>query len=345
MARWTRLWVMWVCLVARGAAAQSEETLDAEASIDAAHAEAMEAYQQLDLERALERLGSALELAEREGTPAAQRARLHVSLGVVLAAGVGDRRGAYDQFMQALCLDHGAELDPLLATPDVVGLFESAHIQAGQRCATEDAAATPRRKGWDPELPPVLKPKPPPAAADDGTPVSPFLRVGMALGLALVRDGMPADRPPHGLAPGDEAACCLELAREGVVAHEAARLALGLRIDESFALAALLRVQLRAGHGDLAGILLGGRVEQRLWRASPTGPSVSLFGGATAGQIQVEAPETGAYAISGTAGVHLGTALRYPAGEHLALVLAPELDLQFPTTMLNTDLTLSLELR
>ena len=78
------------------------------------------------------------------------------------------------------------------------------------------------------------------------------------------------------------------------------------------------------------------------------GFSLSLFLGASVGQIQVKPPlrtenEEAPFAVSGLMGAHAGASLRYRLHRSFGLFLAPELNLQFPDFLMNIDLTLGPE--
>ncbi len=345
---WRTVCAIWIVCSPTGVLAQTLSPEDSDQAMEAAYLAGMNAYHGLELERALSKLAEALELAQQPQVPRQRRARIRLSLGIVVATGVGDRQTAFGHFVGALCSDPDIEHEAELATPDVIELLQSARGEAERiGCIPDEQELEESKRPWiDPEVAPFLrKKKPPVKPIADALVVSPFFQVGMALGLAMLSDGMPADRPPQGLTTVDGGGCCIDLAEAGVVAHEAARFVLGLRVGPDLSVATLLRVQFHAGNGQLAGLLVGGRLEYELWRPGKLGPSVSLFGGATAGQIQVRAPRTDAYVLSGTGGVHLGTGLRYVADEHVALVFSPELDVQFPIALLNVDFTLALEVR
>jgi hypothetical protein len=73
---------------------------------------------------------------------------------------------------------------------------------------------------------------------------------------------------------------------------------------------------------------------------------ISAFAGATVGEIQAQPPADGdtegaPFVRSGLFGLHVGATFRYRFTTNLGLFMAPELDLQLPTTLFNVDLTLA----
>ncbi len=142
---------------------------------------------------------------------------------------------------------------------------------------------------------------------------------------------------------------CVQIRSPGFQAFPALRLSGGYFITERIGVSGMVRYQLDAGEGTLAGILLGARGEFLvLGSQQARGLSLSLFLGASMGQIQVKPPsrtenEAAPFAVSGLAGAHAGVTLRYRFHRSFGLFLAPELDLQFPDFLMNIDLTLGPE--
>jgi len=316
--------------------------------------QAMDAYHALDIERALALLDEALSLARARRLPVGTRSQLQLSLGVVHAAGLGDAMTGRAHMHRAVCGDASVELDMLLATPALDDLLVAARQDARSLGCNFDAVRV--KQAHDDELPPVLKPKvvPPPNPPISPPPIAPrtepgrgmFVQLGPTVGVGLIDSGMAADRPPPGVAPGEPGACCLQVRSGGLTPHGAMRGSVGVFVSETVALSALVRVQLRAGEGDWAGLLLGGRVEHLAWSGGRRRPSVSWFTGMSAGRIDVQpaSGESTAYATSGPAGAHLGSSLRVPMGAGSAFVLSPELDVQFPDVLFNVDVTTAVEL-
>lgn len=91
---------------------------------------AMEAYAQLDLDRARGLLETALQQAETAGVTGAPVARTRMNLGVVFAGGLGDNARGVEQFQRAIQIDPGVELDPVTSTPEIIALFRLARQTA-----------------------------------------------------------------------------------------------------------------------------------------------------------------------------------------------------------------------
>lgn len=94
------------------------------------NAQALEAYQGLDLETARAKLEEALGLAQQTGYAGPEVAQTYMNLGVVFVAGMGDRDQGLQAFVGALCYQPDAQLDPLLSTPDVQAVFAQAQQDA-----------------------------------------------------------------------------------------------------------------------------------------------------------------------------------------------------------------------
>lgn len=316
--------------------------------------QAMAAYHELDIDRALGLLQQALQLAEAQQQGGEALAMVHLALGVVHAAGLGDAPTARAHMHQAVCAHVAIEHDMLVATPALEELLQSARQDArAMGCPGEARAVV---QSTDPELPPVFKkrkPKKPEQrprrrtkGPDGGGGRGMFVQVGPAIGISRIDRGMAADRTDPGLSPDDPRACCVQIRSAGLTPHGAVRAHVGVFVSESVALAAVLRVQLRAGQGPWAGLLVGGRVEHIAWAAGRRAPSLSWFAGMGAGRLDVQ-PATGTsgvYATSGLAGAQLGAGLRVPMGERSAFVLSPELDVRFPDVMFTLDLMTGVEL-
>jgi hypothetical protein len=124
------------------------------------------------------------------------------------------------------------------------------------------------------------------------------------------------------------------------------RLAVGHFITPQVALAAILRFQFKAGEGTLPNMLIGARGEYMLTEPKAKGLMISAFAGATFGEIQAQPPadsstEGAPFVRSGLFGLHAGATFRYRFTHNFGLFIAPELDLQLPTVLLNLDLTLA----
>jgi hypothetical protein len=109
-----------------------------------------------DTSAAVRSLERAVEICEPAGScPAKTRARLHVSLGIVKGAGMGDYAAAKGQFATALVLDPEARLNPALSNAKLEATFEEARraaaaaFEAARRAAAAAAEKKPADKPAD----------------------------------------------------------------------------------------------------------------------------------------------------------------------------------------------------
>ena len=125
---------------------------------------AMEAYNNLDVEAARKKLEGAVRQAERAGLHGPAVARTYANLGVVLVGGLGDTQGGYSAFESALSEDARVEPDPIVATPEIMQVFQRAQGAAGEAPAPSDDGALPPVEdpgesgsgGQDAECPPNM---------------------------------------------------------------------------------------------------------------------------------------------------------------------------------------------
>jgi hypothetical protein len=185
---------------------------------------AMDAYNNMDINRAGSMLEQALQIAMQNGVARPLLAQTNMNLAVVYVGGLGDNDGGVRYFADALCADPNAQLDPLTSTPDIQSVFQVAVAKVQQQgCAgVQNVApgaaagtvpmqqqpgeqAPPREDG--PAVAPSMDDELPPGwAASDTTSGKAkdfrrfFLQFGFALGMPWVKPGMPADREaPHDL--------------------------------------------------------------------------------------------------------------------------------------------------
>ncbi len=93
--------------------------------------QAMNAYQNLEVEQAQELLERALQTAQRGRVQGAPLARTYLNLGVLAVGGLGDNGRGLQYFVQALRADPNVALDPLTSTPEIQTVFNLARQQAG----------------------------------------------------------------------------------------------------------------------------------------------------------------------------------------------------------------------
>ena len=135
---------------------------------------------------------------------------------------------------------------------------------------------------------------------------------------------------------------CVRVKSAGFVPGIALRMGVGFFITPRFSLALITRIQFGSGEGALAGILLGPRGEFMLTSPRAKGLMISPFAGFTVGQIQAQPGADGntsgaPYVKSGMMGAHVGMNFRYRFSKHFGLYFGPEIDVQFPTFLVNID--------
>jgi hypothetical protein len=150
--------------------------------------EAIAQYQRKHFDNARKVLRQALELCDSSGLdhhPVA--ARTHIHLGIVIAAGYGQRDIATKQFSEALAIQPDIALTPGLETPAAQDAFDEAAVAAAPRASTPPATAA--------DAPAADAPAP---ANDDevATPIQPFTGVSSD-------DGVPRTTR-HAKAPTDD---------------------------------------------------------------------------------------------------------------------------------------------
>lgn len=186
---------------------------------------AMEAYNNMDINRAGSLLEEALGVAAQNGVSRPLLAQTNMNLAVVYVGGLGDNDGGVRYFADALCADPNVQLDPLTSTPDIQSVFQVAVARVQQQgcqnstvnvapgAAAQGAPMQQRRPQQAPmmEQGPAAAPSmdeelPPGWGASDtsGGKAKDFRRaffqLGFALGMPWVTSGMPADRrPPNDL--------------------------------------------------------------------------------------------------------------------------------------------------
>jgi len=150
--------------------------------------------------------------------------------------------------------------------------------------------------------------------------------------------------PAAGGNPAKLSNCTVAVDQPGFVPNFAVQLVAGYFFTPRFYAALNGRLQLGGhGEGSLAGILVGARAGYLVTKPVSKGLMVSLFGGATAGQIQVQPPaqkggEKGPWVVSGLGGVQLGTSVGYRFTPNIGLVATPQMHFLLPTFLFNLDL-------
>jgi hypothetical protein len=191
--------------------AASTASAQPDAKIADLNAQALEAYQALDLETARAKLEEALGVAEQSGYQGPEVAQTYMNLGVVFVAGMNDRDQGLGAFVGALCFQPDAQLDPLLSTPDVQAVFAQAQAdaQAGA-CGQQGGQMMPTPSTAPPTVlgsgPQDIDQECPPGVVCDPTGESDrgptdfarfFFNVQLAGAFTYVSSGLEADtRPP-----------------------------------------------------------------------------------------------------------------------------------------------------
>jgi hypothetical protein len=178
----------------------------------------MEAYNGMDIEKAGSMLEEALRVSHEAGVMGPLLAQTNMNLGIVYVGGLSDNDSGVRYFMDALCADPSAQLDPLTSTPDIQSVFQVAGqrlqqtgCQGGPPIAPGAAAQTMPMQGAPPGYAaqgggyapvPNMDGELPPGWGEGGGEGKAkefkrgFVQVGLTLGLAHVAPGMLADRAP-----------------------------------------------------------------------------------------------------------------------------------------------------
>jgi hypothetical protein len=204
-------------VMANRAAAQQQQSAD-QVVLDLNHA-AMDAYNNMDINRAGSMLEEALRVAQQANVRGPLLSQTNMNLAIVYVGGLGDNDGGVRYFVDALCADPSAQLDPLTSTPDIQSVFQVAaarvqqqgcgkgsapsagapraapNVSPGAAAATmpeEEPAGPGVNQDIDKELPPGWGAGNSDGAASDFKRA--FFQMGLALGLPWVGPGMLADR-------------------------------------------------------------------------------------------------------------------------------------------------------
>ncbi len=109
--------------------------------------QAMEDYQNLEIDGALNRLRLALNACGARNCTPAMLARVHIAIGVVAVGGQNDAAAGSNEFAQALQLDPNAEPDAMLVTPEITAAFNQARSRAGGGTGGTTGGTTGRTTG------------------------------------------------------------------------------------------------------------------------------------------------------------------------------------------------------
>ena len=120
--------------------------------------QAMDAYQNLDVDQAKQLLDQALQTAQAQHVTGAALARTYMNLAVVAIGGFQDNGKGLDYFTHALEADGSVQLDPLTSTPDISAMFALAKQNVARNPHRAPVEATPA-----PSNPPIATEDPVPA--------------------------------------------------------------------------------------------------------------------------------------------------------------------------------------
>ncbi len=94
-------------------------------------ASALEDYQNLEIDRAMERLQSAERACAGNGCSSAVTAKVYMAIGIVQVGGQQNTTAGVQSMVRALQLDSNAEPDAMLVTPEISAAFRQAQGSAG----------------------------------------------------------------------------------------------------------------------------------------------------------------------------------------------------------------------
>jgi hypothetical protein len=236
---------------AQAPAAQRSRASDAALTkrIDQLNADAMDAYDKLQLEAARQGLFQALDLAMNEalGAPG-PIVRTYLNLGVVLGAGFNEQTTAVEYFAAALRLNADAKVDPARANRFIQGLFERARRQVGDQRAPSNRGriSTTRRRttrsGRLAATQPSLAPRHRTHGGNASAAEAPTMALSIltGFGIGLVAGGQSAGRHPQ--VGGEAAKVGISTGAALAPFHVAAEFA--YRVSDRWQLAAFGRLQL-----------------------------------------------------------------------------------------------------
>ena len=118
--------------------------------------DAVEEYQNLEIDRSLERLQNAVRTCANNGCSPAMTARVHMAIGIVQVGGQQNTTAGVESMVRALQLDANAQPDAMLVTPEISAAFRQAQGQVAGGARTPPVNTppvnTPRRPSSGGEL-------------------------------------------------------------------------------------------------------------------------------------------------------------------------------------------------
>ena len=149
-----------VCLLL-GAAAQATRAhaqKNAEETVTKLNADALDAFNALDINKAGAMLEEALRVAAQGGVSPGLLARTNMNMGIIYVSGLTDHEGALPFFLASVCADPSIQLDPLTSTPEVQSVYAVA-LQKAQ------GGGCPQAGGGTGPAVPIAPVRPPPDQA------------------------------------------------------------------------------------------------------------------------------------------------------------------------------------
>jgi|GEM_PF-1142978 hypothetical protein len=106
--------------------------------------DAVEEYQNLEIDRSLERLQNAVRTCANSGCSPAMTARVHMAIGIVQVGGQQNTTAGVESMVRALQLDSNAQPDAMLVTPEISAAFRQAQgqVSSGARPTTNPNPTT-----------------------------------------------------------------------------------------------------------------------------------------------------------------------------------------------------------
>jgi hypothetical protein len=126
------------CICIALGAARASAQKNAEEVVTKLNADALDAFNQLDINKAGAMLEEALRVSAQGGVSPGLVARTNLNMGIVYVSGLSDHDGGLPFFIAAICADPQIQLDPLTSTPEVQSVYAVALQKAqGGACPTQ----------------------------------------------------------------------------------------------------------------------------------------------------------------------------------------------------------------
>jgi hypothetical protein len=147
-----------LCIALFGARASAQKS--GEEIVTKLNSDALDAFNQLDINKAGAMLEEALRVAGQGGVSPGLIARTNLNMGIIYVSGLSDHDGGLPFFTAAICTDPQIQLDPLTSTPEVQSVYAVALQKAqGGACPTQGGAGGAVPAG------PIAPVRPPPDQA------------------------------------------------------------------------------------------------------------------------------------------------------------------------------------